>query len=77
MSDTLVYIRSAHSKLHKGYRRDDGAIATYEGCNIDDVDEETRLVESGPIELIPPQYHRCERCFSSVVIQGTEETVTA
>jgi hypothetical protein len=77
MSDTVVYIRSAHSKLHKGYRRDDGAIATFEACNIDDVDEETRLVESGPLSLIPPQYARCRRCFPVAFFQGDEESVTS
>lgn len=77
MADSIVYIRSAHSKLHKGWQRDDGQIATFEGCNIDDVDEETRLVESGPIELIPPQYHRCERCFPRVAVRGQAETETS
>jgi hypothetical protein len=70
----IVYVYSAHSHVHVGYRREDGEIATFEGCNEDDLDPKTRVVER-VLDLLPPQIPKCRRCFPRGEFQG--EPVTA
>ena len=76
MSDTLVYVHSAHSHLHVAVMHD-GQMLTNERCNLDDLDHATRVVEFGPLDLVPPQYPRCARCFLKAAVQGDGETVTS
>lgn len=60
---TEVYIYSEHSDLHRGFQTPDGEVATFEGCNADDLDPATKTIEARPLELLPPQHPRCKRCF--------------
>lgn len=76
MSDRIVYVHSAHSHLHVAVMHD-GQMLTNERCNLDDIEHATRVVEEGPLALVPPQYPRCARCFPVVVSQSESETVTA
>jgi hypothetical protein len=73
MSDRIVYVKSAHSKVHLGVMR--GAVLyTPESCNADDLDPETR-VEIDSLEDVPT-VDRCQRCFPVVAIQGQAPSET-
>jgi hypothetical protein len=78
VSDQIVYVHSAHSHLHVAVMHDGGMFSN-ERCNLDDVlDHETRVIENGLLELVPPQFARCRRCFPAVTSQDDEpETVTS
>ena len=60
MTDTLVYVRSAHSRTHVAVMHD-GEMLSNERCNLDDIDHKSREV----LTELPPDDPRplCERCF--------------
>lgn len=78
MSDQLVYVRSAVSRVHVAVMHSNGSgrqLYSNERCNLDDLDRATREV----LDELPPDLgpeHLCRRCFPDVVVQGQGETAT-
>lgn len=67
MTDTVVYVRSAFSKLHVAVMRD-GHLLTSEACNCDDLDEATREVVYSLAEVDSAE--QCRRCFLHSAVQS-------
>lgn len=71
MNDSVVYIRSDHSKVHLGTRRGT-TLYTAEACNVDALAHREEL---DSIEDVPGD-DLCSRCFPRADIQGYREPTT-
>jgi hypothetical protein len=74
MTETVVYLRSAHSKTHIAVMRD-GVPYTAESCNLDDLDPASREIVYTLAEVDSTEL--CRRCFPDVVVQGDAHTETS
>lgn len=59
-TERVVYVRSAHSKLHVAVERN-GVLLTSEACNLDDLDHRSREVVYSLADIDSSE--QCARCF--------------